>query len=98
MKHIEIPKIEQELLEFIKNTEVNDIDELIDRAIEIAVNIAQMPRECEMENEGLACLFLAWNDNFDHFSDVLGIAGVDPTLISELGYINCCIAKALYER
>jgi hypothetical protein len=98
MKHIEIPTIEEDLVEFIKSTEINDIDEIVEQAIEIAVNIDQMPRDCEMENEDLACLFLAWNDNFDHFSDVLGIAGVDPTLISELGFINCCILEALDER
>ena len=32
MKHIEIPKIEQELLEFIKSAEVSDIDEIVDQA------------------------------------------------------------------
>jgi hypothetical protein len=98
MKHIEIPTIEEDLVEFIKSTEINDIDEIVEQAIEIAVNIDQMPRDCEMKNEDLACLFLAWYDDHAHFRDVLGMEGVDPTLIFELEFIGCCILKALDER
>ena len=95
MKHIEIPEIDQEIVELIKNTEVNDIDEIIDQAIEMAVNIDKMPRDHEMKNEDLACLYLAWYvDNAD-FCEALGTAGVDPTLIFELEFICCCILKAV---
>lgn len=98
MRHIEKPKIDQDLLESIRNAEVNDTDGLFGRVIKIAVNIDRMPRDCEMKNEDLACLFLAWNEDNGHFSDGLGLAGIDPTLIFELGFINCCILEALDTR
>jgi hypothetical protein len=98
MKRIEKPKVDRELLDVIRSVEVDDFDELYEQATEAAIGISQKPRDHEMDNEDLTHLFLAWTDDFGHFGDLLGIAGVDPTLIFELGFINCCILEALDER
>jgi hypothetical protein len=65
--------------------------------VEAAINIDKMPRNHEMTDEDLAYLFMAWNEDYGHFSDVLGYAGIDATFIFELGFINCCILEALGE-
>ena len=97
MKRIEKPQIDRELLDVIQSVEVDDFDELYELAVEAAIGISQKPRDHEMDNEDLTHLFLAWTDDFGHFSDVLEIAGVDPALIFEIGFINCCILEALGE-
>jgi arginine/ornithine N-succinyltransferase beta subunit len=98
MKHVELPRIDPELLDVIRSVEVNDLDELYEQAAEAAVNIGQLPRDHEMKNDDLAYQFLAWNADNAMFADALGYVGVDSTLIFELGFINCCILEALDER
>jgi hypothetical protein len=98
MEHIKRPKIDRGLLDVIRCTEVDNLDELYEQAAEAAINIGQLPRDHEMENEELAYQFLAWYEDNGHFRDVLGTAGVDATLISELGFINCCILETLGAR
>ena len=85
-------------MDVIRSVEVDDFDELYEQAVEAAITIDKMPRDQELENRDLACLFLAWNEDYGYFSDVLGYAGIDATFIFELGFINCCILEALGER